>query len=308
MVLPMNFQSRQAVASETLADCLWRVEPRLDHQVSVQLVQEFFETPFPYAAPLAAREYGEKKRALQFEMVKLQASIKATGRRLVILFEGRDAAGKGGTIKRFIEHLNPRGARVVALDKPSEVERGQWYFQRYIEQLPTAGEIVLFDRSWYNRAGVERVMGFCTEEDYRSFLRQAVELERHLHESGTILVKFWLSVSQEEQKVRFERRARDPLKSWKLSPIDLASAERYAEYSQAERDVFAHTATAQNPWVVIKSDCKRRARLAAMSLVLERIDYEGKQPANLLPRDSLLLAEIATKAAARSETLPSRAA
>jgi polyphosphate kinase 2 len=181
----------------------------------------------------------------------------------VILFEGRDAAGKGGTIKRFMEHLNPRGARVVALEKPTDAGAGQWYFQRYVQHLPTAGEIVLFDRSWYNRAGVERVMGFCTDEEYAEFMRQAPQFERNLVRSGVHLVKFWFSVSRPEQQRRFQERQRHPLKQWKLSPIDLASLDKWDDYTLAKEAMFLHTDTHDAPWTVVKSDCKKRARLNA---------------------------------------------
>jgi polyphosphate kinase len=270
----------------------WRPEPRMCRIADGRLANEFLDAPYPYADRLAGEVYRRQLQAMQMELVKLQAAMKANGRRLVVLFEGRDAAGKGGTIKRFMQHLNPRGARIVALDKPSDVERGQWYFQRYIEHLPTAGEIVLFDRSWYNRSGVERVMGFCTEAEYASFLRQTVEIERNLRESGITLVKVWLLVSRDEQRRRFEQRAKDPLRSWKLSAMDLASMQKYHEYSAAERAVFTHTATPENPWVVIKSDCKRRARLQALGQLLTTVDYPGKDPSNIEPGDPLVLSVI----------------
>lgn len=266
----------------------WRPEPRLRAAAETQ-PPGFLDRPYPYADCLSVAAYEYQKRLLQIELLKMQAWLKDTRRRMVILFEGRDAAGKGGAIKRFTEHLNPRGARVVALDKPSEVERGQWYFQRYIEHLPTAGELVLFDRSWYNRSGVERVMGFCTEDEYHAFLRQVVDVEKNLVESGIILIKFWLCVSREEQARRFHKRANDPLKTWKLSEIDLASMRMYDDYSRAERDVFAHTATPANPWVVIKSDDKRRARINAMRFVLNAVDYDGRDPMNAPPEDPLLV-------------------
>jgi polyphosphate kinase 2 len=203
--------------------------------------------------------------------------VKETGQRVVILFEGRDAAGKGGAIKRFMEHLNPRGARVVALEKPSEVERGQWYFQRYVQHLPTAGEIVLFDRSWYNRSGVEHVMGFCSDHEYKEFMLQAPEFERHLVRSGVYVIKFWFSVSQAEQRRRFKERKVHPLKQWKLSPVDLASLDKWDEYTLAKEAMFFETDTAEAPWTVIKSDCKKRARLNAMRYVLHKMPYQNKQ-------------------------------
>lgn len=231
---------------------------------------------YPYAARLQRSEYEQDKRLLQIELLKLQYWIKRTGLRLVVLFEGRDAAGKGGTIKRFMEHLNPRGATVVALEKPSERERRQWYFQRYIAHLPAAGEIVLFDRSWYNRAGVERVMAFCSEEEYLEFVEQAPRLEQMLVESGLHLVKLWFSVSRAEQRTRFIIRQVDPVRQWKLSPMDLASLDKWDDYTQAKEAMFLHTDTEAAPWTVIKSNDKKRARLEAMRHVLSLFDYEDK--------------------------------
>jgi polyphosphate kinase 2 len=220
-------------------------------------------------------EYEELKAQLQIELLKMQNWVKGSGQRIVILFEGRDAAGKGGTIKRLMEHLNPRGAHVVALEKPSEVERGQWYFQRYIAHLPTTGELVLFDRSWYNRAGVERVMGFCTPKEHLEFLRQAPVFERMLVNSGIRLFKLWFSVSREEQARRFKQRKTDPLKRWKLSPIDLASLDKWSEYTQAKEEMFFHTDTADAPWTVIRSDDKKLARVNCMRFLLNTLPYEG---------------------------------
>ncbi|WP_243039367.1 polyphosphate kinase 2 [Dyella sedimenti] len=231
---------------------------------------------YPYRHKMSRRNYEKQKYRLQVELLKLQAWVRETGQRVVVLFEGRDAAGKGGTIKRFMEHLNPRGARVVALEKPSESERGQWYFQRYIQHLPTRGEIVMFDRSWYNRAGVERVMGFCTDAEYDDFMRQVPEFERHLVSSGIHLFKFWFSVSRAEQRRRFEERKLHPLKQWKLSPVDLASLDKWEAYTKAKEAMFAHTDTADAPWIVIRSDCKKRARLAAMRHVLSRMPYDNR--------------------------------
>ncbi len=204
--------------------------------------------------------------------------MKSSGEKVVILFEGRDAAGKGGTIKRFMEHLNPRGARVVALTRPSERESGEWYFQRYVRELPTSGEIVLFDRSWYNRAGVERVMGFCSAPEYLEFMRQAPELERMLVRSGIRLVKFWFSVSQHEQRTRFLIRQVDPVRQWKLSPMDLASLDKWQDYTEAKEAMFFYTDTADAPWTVVKSNDKKRARLNAMRHVLHRFPYEARTP------------------------------
>ena len=209
-------------------------------------------------------------------MVKLQNSIKTSGRKLVLLFEGRDAAGKGGAIKRFTEHLNPRGARVVALEKPTETELGQWYFQRYINQLPTAGEIVFFDRSWYNRAGVEKVMDFCTDEQYMEFVSQAPAIEGMLLKSDIEIIKFWFSVSREEQLRRFVSRIMDPLKQWKISPMDLASLSRWKEYTEAKESMFFFTDGPDCPWRVVRSDCKKRARLNAIRYVLNSIPYDNK--------------------------------
>ena len=247
------------------------------------------EGGYPYRNLMSRKTYEKQKYRLQVELLKLQAWVKANGAKLIILFEGRDAAGKGGTIKRFMEHLNPRGARVVALEKPSEAEQGQWYFQRYVEHLPTRGEIVLFDRSWYNRAGVERVMGFCTNQEYVEFMRQAPEFERNLVRSGIFLIKFWFSVSRKEQRRRFKERERHPLKQWKLSPIDKASLDKWDSYTEAKEAMFYHTDGVEAPWTVIKSDCKKRARLNAMRFVLLSVPYEGKDLDAIGPIDPLLV-------------------
>ncbi|UCB56264.1 MAG: polyphosphate kinase 2 [Thiotrichales bacterium] len=236
----------------------------------------FANANYPYKKKMAREEYEDSKQQLQIELLKMQGWVKETGQRLVILCEGRDAAGKGGTIKRFMEHLNPRGARVVALEKPSTDELGQWYFQRYIKHLPTEGEIVLFDRSWYNRAGVERVMGFCQPGEYLEFMRQAPELERMLVRSGIRLFKLWFSVSRNEQFRRFQARQHDPLKQWKLSPIDMASLDKWQNYTEAKEAMFFYTDTADAPWTVVKSDCKKRARINAMRFVLSQLDYPNK--------------------------------
>ncbi len=254
-----------------------------------ELVDGWRGAAYPYRNLMRRRTYEAQKYHLQVELLKLQAWVKDTGQRVVILFEGRDAAGKGGSIKRFTEHLNPRGARVVALEKPSEAERGQWYFQRYVQHLPTAGEIVMFDRSWYNRAGVERVMGFCTEAEYREFMRQAPEFERNLVRSGIHLVKFWFSVTQAEQQRRFAERRKHPLKQWKLSPIDLASLDKWDEYTAAKQAMFEHTDTTDSPWTVIKSDCKKRARVNAMRFVLHSLPYPTKDVDRIGPLDPLLV-------------------
>lgn len=244
---------------------------------------------YPYKNLMLRKNYEKQKYRLQVELLKLQAWVKETGQRVVILFEGRDAAGKGGTIKRFMEHLNPRGARVVALEKPSEVERGQWYFQRYIQHLPSTGEIVLFDRSWYNRAGVERVMGFCSPDEYNEFMRQVPEFERNLVRSGIHLVKFWYSVSREEQRRRFKEREQHPLKQWKLSPIDMASLHKWDDYTKAKEAMFFYTDTADAPWTVVKSDCKKRARLNAMRYVLHKLPYTNKDIDRVRALDPLLV-------------------
>jgi polyphosphate kinase 2 len=231
---------------------------------------------YPYDARIDRDEYEREKRLLQIELLKLQNWVKVTGARIVVLFEGRDAAGKGGTIKRFMEHLNPRGARVVALEKPSERESSQWYFQRYISHLPAAGEMVFFDRSWYNRAGVERVMGYCTRQEYLEFMREAPEFERMLVHSGLNLTKFWFSVTRSEQRTRFVIRQVDPVRQWKLSPMDIQSLDKWDDYTEAKEAMFFYTDTADAPWTVVKSNDKKRARLEAIRHVLEQFDYEGK--------------------------------
>ncbi len=245
---------------------------------------------YPYSHRLGRKRYEREKFGLQVELLKLQSWVKETGARVVILFEGRDAAGKGGTIKRFMEHLNPRGARVVALEKPTSTESGQWYFQRYVAHLPTKGEIVLFDRSWYNRAGVERVMGFCDEEQYREFMRECPDFERFLVRSGIYLIKFWFSVSQDEQRRRFKERELHPLKRWKLSPIDKASLDKWDDYTRAKEAMFFTTDTADCPWTVVKSDDKKRARLNAMRYVLSHIPYTNRDPQIVGDVDPLIVA------------------
>ncbi|GAA2944688.1 MULTISPECIES: polyphosphate kinase 2 [Streptomycetaceae] len=231
---------------------------------------------YPYDRKIRRMEYERAKRVLQIEMLKLQRWTKDTGARVVVVCEGRDAAGKGGTIQRFTERLNPRGARIVALDKPTDRERGQWYFQRYVPHLPACGEIVFFDRSWYNRAGVERVMGFCTPPEYQLFLRQCPAFEEMLVDDGIILVKFWFSVSRAEQRTRFAIRQVDPVRQWKLSPTDIDSLDRWDDYTTAKIDMFRTTDTEHAPWTVVKSNDKRRARLEAMRSLLARIDYTAK--------------------------------
>jgi polyphosphate kinase 2 len=230
----------------------------------------------PHPHRLKNAEYLEELRLLQIELLKLQRWVKEHGHKVVILFEGRDAAGKGGAIRRFTENLNPRGARVVALTKPNDTERGQWYFQRYVLHLPTAGEIVFFDRSWYNRAGVEIVMGFCTPHEYGEFFRQAPGFERSLVESGIHLFKLWFTVSRENQRKRFETRKTDPLRQWKFSPIDQASLEKWDDYTRARDAMLIHTDSPSAPWIVINSNEKKRARLESIRHVVHSLDYEHK--------------------------------
>jgi len=233
---------------------------------------------YPYDERMPREEYDEVKYLLQVELLKFQAWAVDTETKHVLLFEGRDAAGKGGTIKRFMEHLNPRYARTVALSKPSDREQNQWYFQRYVQYLPTAGEMVLFDRSWYNRAGVERVMGFAPPPEYERFMAQAPLFERMLVDSGISLTKFWFSVTQAEQRTRFIIRQVDPVRQWKLSPIDLESLDKWDDYTEAKENMFRRTDTEWAPWTTIKSNDKKRARVNAMRAFLSRVDYEGKDP------------------------------
>ncbi|OJX81188.1 polyphosphate kinase 2 [Magnetospirillum sp. 64-120] len=255
-----------------------------------EAVRHSFESgEYPYKTKMRRDEYERKKAMLQTELLKVQLWARETGQKFVLLFEGRDAAGKGGTIKRFMEHLNPRGARIVALEKPSEIERGQWFFQRYIQHLPTAGEMVFFDRSWYNRAGVERVMGFCSPAEYLEFMRQTPELERMMVRSGVQLYKFWFSVTQQEQRRRFDSRRNDPLKQWKLSPIDLASLDKWSDYTEAKEAMFFYTDTADAPWTIVKSDDKKRARLNCMLHFLSSLDYPGKDNSIVHSPDPLIV-------------------
>jgi len=243
----------------------------------------------PYDRRIRRAEYDRTKRILQIELLKMQRWVKDTGQRIVVVCEGRDAAGKGGTIQRFMERLNPRGARVVALEKPTERESGQWYFQRYVAHLPARGEIVFFDRSWYNRAGVERVMGFCTEAEYRQFLQQTPMFERLLTDDGIMLVKFWFSVSRAEQRTRFAIRQVDPVRRWKLSPMDLASLDRWDDYTEAKIEMFRATDTPHAPWTVVKNNDKRRGRLEAMRSLLDRCDYPAKDHEALGKPDPLIV-------------------
>lgn len=254
-----------------------------------QINQAFEQGQYPYETKMRRAEYEAKKAALQAELLKVQHWGMETGQKFVMLFEGRDAAGKGGTIKRFMEHLNPRHARVVALNKPTDEERGQWFFQRYIEHLPTSGEMVLYDRSWYNRAGVERVMGFCKPGEYLEFMRQAPEFERMLTRSGIRLYKYWFSVTQDEQRNRFDARKTDPLKRWKLSPIDEASLDKWEDYTEAKEAMFFYTDTADAPWTIIKSNDKKRARINCMLHFLNSLDYPGKDTSIVHAPDPLIV-------------------
>jgi polyphosphate kinase 2 len=254
----------------------------------------FLSDEYPYKERMSRKVYEKQKKELQIELLKVQKWVKETGQRVVILFEGRDAAGKGGTIKRFMEHLNPRGARVIALEKPTEDEKGQWYFQRYIKHLPTDGEMTLFDRSWYNRAGVERVMGFCKPNEYLEFMRQVPQLEQMLTRSGILLYKYWFSVSQKEQQARFEKRKTSPLKQWKLSPIDIESLDKWDDYTEAKEAMFFYTNTADAPWTVVKSDDKRRARVNCMKHFLNSLDYPDKNEHIVKAPDPLVVGKAAT--------------
>ncbi len=278
---------------DQIADVIKKIGESRNGKAALTKQDIFKHGYYPYKRKMTRREYEAKKQELQVELLKFQNWVKNTGQKVVILFEGRDAAGKGGTIKRIMEHINPRGARVVALEKPTETEAGQWYYQRYIQHFPTDGEIVLFDRSWYNRAGVERVMGFCEEKQYLEFMRQTPELERMLVRSGILLFKFWFSVSREEQFRRFQERRKDPLKQWKLSPIDLASLDKWSEYTKAKEAMFFYTDTADAPWTVIKSDDKKRARINAMRYLLSKANYPNKNEEVAVPPDPLIVGSAA---------------
>lgn len=262
--------------------------PKVDRDV---VAETFDEAGGPATKKMGKKEYEARKRELQSELLKVQLWAQETGQKFVLLFEGRDAAGKGGTIKRFMEHLNPREARVVALPKPGERQIGQWFFQRYVEHLPTSGEMVLYDRSWYNRAGVERVMGFCTPNEYLEFMRQTPDFERMLVRSGINMFKYWFSVSQEEQKRRFASRSEDPLKRWKLSPIDKASLSKWDDYTEAKEAMFFYTDTADAPWTIIKSDDKKRARINCMLHFLSQLDYPDKDTGIVTAPDPLIVGQ-----------------
>jgi polyphosphate kinase 2 len=267
--------------------------PRKFPVTDASVARVFESGRYPYARPMARRDYEMQKAQLQAELLKVQIWTQDTGQKFVVLMEGRDAAGKGGTIKRFMEHLNPRYARVVALTKPTETETGQWFFQRYINHLPTAGEMVFYDRSWYNRAGVERVMGFCSPSEYLEFMREVPELERMLVRSGIRLYKYWFSVTRDEQLRRFIARETDPLKMWKLSPIDKASLDKWDDYTEAKEAMFFYTDTADAPWTIVKSNDKKRARLNCMRHFLLSIDYPGKDEAVIGKVDPLIVGHAA---------------
>ncbi|MFJ9701198.1 polyphosphate kinase 2 [Streptomyces fradiae] len=288
----MDHSEEERETPEGLLDGLTVDSSRPEQPILLDAAGEPIETwreNYPYARKIRRAAYERRKRVLQIEMLKLQRWVRETGQRLVVICEGRDAAGKGGTIQRFTERLNPRGARVVALDKPTEKEAGQWYFQRYVAHLPSAGEIVFFDRSWYNRAGVERVMGFCTDDQYRLFLRQCPAFERMLVEDGILLVKFWFSVSRAEQRTRFAIRQVDPVRQWKLSPIDLESLDRWDDYTAAKVEMFRATDTHHAPWTVVKSNDKRRGRLEAMRSLLWRFPYDRKDEQVIGEPDPLIV-------------------
>jgi polyphosphate kinase 2 len=280
----MNETLNQDTASMSTADNDMRFNnPSIEdgsisqHEIDrMDVIRRFENGMYPYTKKIKTSDYEKQKASLQVELLKVQKWVKETGKKVVILFEGRDAAGKGGAIKRFMEHLNPRGARVVALEKPTAAEQSQWYFQRYIKHFPSAGEIVLLDRSWYNRAGVERVMGFCDPTAYLEFMRQCPEIERMLVRSGILLFKYWFSVTQDEQRKRFQSRKSDPLKQWKLSPVDQASIDKWDEYTEAKEAMFFYTDTADAPWTIVKSDDKKRARLNCMRHFLSSLNYDDK--------------------------------
>ncbi|MCC9145897.1 MULTISPECIES: polyphosphate kinase 2 [unclassified Arthrobacter] len=258
-------------------------------KLKIDVDDDAWRQNYPYDTKLSRRTYDRQKRRLQIELLKMQLWVKETGQKMLIIFEGRDAAGKGGAIKRFDEHLNPRGARVVALEKPTSEEQTQWYFQRYIRTLPSGGEMVMMDRSWYNRAGVERVMGYCTPAQYLEFMREVPELERMLVNSGTLLYKLWFSVGRAEQMARFAARETDPVKQWKLSPTDLASLDKWDAYTEAKEAMFFYTDTGDAPWTAVKSNDKKRARLEAMRHVLNTVDYPNKDSSIAHAPDPLIV-------------------
>ena len=289
-VTPIHTDSKAKAKSSDKPDYTDDVNDLFTLNPNVRDIKSLFkEGIYPYKTKLKKKPYEQKKRQLQTELLKAQSWIKENRKKIILLFEGRDAAGKGGTIKRFTEHLNPRSARVIALEKPTEVEQGQWYFQRYIKHFPTSGEMVLFDRSWYNRAGVERVMGFCTPNEYLEFMRETPNLERMLANSGVQLYKYWFSVTQDEQRNRFDSRETDPLKQWKLSPIDRASMDKWDAYTRAKKAMFFYTDTADSPWIVVKSNDKKRARLNCMLHFLNSLDYPDKDTSVVHPPDNQIV-------------------
>jgi polyphosphate kinase 2 len=291
-----------ALEPEESHEPIFNAAPLVSEGVGESTIRHYFSTGlYPYAERCSIRDYYREKLTLQIEMVKLQNWVKDQGRKVVLVFEGRDAAGKGSTIKRLMENLNPRGARVVALEKPTDVERGQWYFQRYTDHLPSSGEMVFFDRSWYNRAGVERVMGFCTEQEYWEFTRQAPMFEKMLVSSGIDLLKIYLSVSREEQARRFHERESNPLKQWKLSPVDREAQRKWDAYTSAKESTFQLTDSQAAPWIIIKAEDKLRARLNTMRLVLSQFDYGGKDPEAARPPDPLIVAPAALVFGGRPE-------
>jgi len=256
-----------------------------------ELIEKLKEKKINVSEVLNKIKYEEELKLLQIELVKLQQWVKKNNKRIAVIFEGRDAAGKGGAIRRFMEHLNPRSSRLVALNKPTDIERGQWYFMRYIKELPNPGEIVFFDRSWYNRAVVEPVMGFCSDEQYKTFMAQAPEFEHMLYEDDLVIVKFWLSISKEEQLERFDGRQENPLKRWKFSPVDKKGQELWTSYTNYKEHMFSKTHTTYSPWVIVKTNDKQEARLECMRYVLSKFDYEGKEDAktNLFPDPNVVM-------------------
>ncbi len=288
---PTDEAALEAVTSRNIAPELDELDElrTLTAGKSSKAHSDAWKQNYPYKKKLPRDEYEKQKHLLQIELLKLQVWAKDQGVKMALIFEGRDAAGKGGTIKRFMEHLNPRGARIVALEVPTAREQTQWYFQRYVAHLPAAGEMVLFDRSWYNRAGVERVMGYCTPREYLEFTRSAPEFERMLVHSDIHLFKFWFSVGRAEQAARFSERSTDPVKQWKLSPTDLASLDKWAEYTEAKEAMFFYTNTEHAPWTVVKSNDKKRARLEAMRWVLSSFDYAGKDESIVGAPDPLII-------------------
>jgi polyphosphate kinase len=293
MLLELHERDAARLLEDMAAELGLRLQPGKRGVTALTLADggpaETWREGYPYAERLGRADYAAAKRSLQIELLKLQRSVKASQRRLAIVFEGRDAAGKGGTIRCFTENLSCRGARVVALDSPTEQERGDWYFRRYIRHLPGPGEIALFDRSWYNRAGVERVMDFCTPQEHGEFLAEAPDFERTLARDGITLIKFWFSVSRREQLRRFVRRQADPVKRWKLSPIDLAALDMWDRYTEAKELMFARTDIAEAPWTVVRSNDKRRARLEAMRYVLAQFSYPDKDESVVGRPDPLIV-------------------